>query len=70
MKKGAETRLCSSSMVLVEESAEQVASMHPACLAVAGDTQVGGWIRRSQSERPVRPVPVVVLDVDSEDLLR
>ena len=50
-------------MVFVEESAEQVVSMHPAWLAVADDTQVGGWIRRFQSECPVGTVVVVVGDV-------
>jgi hypothetical protein len=39
-------RSCSSSMVFVEKSAEQVASMHPAWLAVVDDSQIGGWIRR------------------------
>jgi hypothetical protein len=38
-------------MVFVEKSAEQVASMHSAWLAVADDSQVGGWIRQLQSER-------------------
>jgi hypothetical protein len=57
-------------MVFVEESAEQVASMHPSWLAVANDTQVGGSIRRFQSERPVGTVVVVVLDVDAEHLLK
>jgi hypothetical protein len=37
-------------MVFVEKSAEQVGSIHPAWLAVAYDTQVGGWIRRFQSD--------------------
>jgi hypothetical protein len=57
-------------MVFVEKSAEQVASMHSAWLAVADDPQVGGWIRRLQSERPVGTVVVVVGDVDPEHLLR
>jgi hypothetical protein len=57
-------------MVLVEESAEQVASMHPAWLTVADDPQVGGWTRRLQSERPVGTVVVVVGDVDLEHLLK
>ena len=56
-------------MVFVEESAEQVTSMHPAWLAVADDPQVGEWIRRLQSERPVGTVMVVVGDVDPEHLL-
>jgi len=55
-------------MVFVEESAEQVTSMHPAWLAVADDPQVGEWIRRLQSERPVGTVMVVVGDVDPEHL--
>jgi hypothetical protein len=35
-------RSCSSSMVFVDESAEQIASLHPALLAVADDPQTGG----------------------------
>jgi hypothetical protein len=57
-------------MVFMEKSAEQVASIHPAWLAVADDTQVGGWIRRLESERPVGTVVVVVGDVDAEYLLK
>ena len=56
-------------MVFVEEPAEQVTSMHPSWLAVADDPQVGEWIRRLQSERPVGTVMVVVGDVDPEHLL-
>ncbi len=44
--------------------------MHCAWLAVEDDTQVGGWIRRLQSERPVGTVVVVVGDVDPEHLLK
>ena len=43
--------------------------MHPSWLAVADDPQVGEWIRRLQSERPVGTVMVVVGDVDPEHLL-
>jgi hypothetical protein len=43
---------------------------HSTWLAVADDTQVGGWIRRFQSERPVGTVVVVVGDVDAEHLLK
>jgi hypothetical protein len=57
-------------MVFMEKSAEQVASMHSAWLAVADNTQVGGWIRRLQSERPVGTVVVVVGDVAPEHLLK
>jgi hypothetical protein len=56
-------------MVFVEESAEQVTSMHPSWLAVADDPQVGEWIRRLQSERSVGTVVVAVGDVDPEHLL-
>jgi hypothetical protein len=56
-------------MVFVEESAEQVTSMHPSWLAVADDPQVGEWIRRLQSERPVGTVMVVGGDVDPDHLL-
>jgi hypothetical protein len=44
--------------------------MHTTWLAVADDTQAGGWIRRFQSERPVGTVVVVVGDVDAEHLLQ
>jgi hypothetical protein len=63
-------RSCSSSMVFVEESAEYVASMHPAWLAVVDDDEIGGWIRRFQSERSVRTMGVVVGGVDPQDLLQ
>ena len=63
-------RSCSSSMVFVEESAEQVVSMHLAWLAVADDAQIGGWIRRFQSERSVRTMGIVVGGVDPQDLLQ
>jgi hypothetical protein len=57
-------------MVFVEESAEQVTSMHPSWLAVADDPQVGEWIRRLQSECAVGTVAVVMLDVDPQDLVK
>jgi hypothetical protein len=57
-------------MVFVEKSAEQVASMHPGWLAVVDDFQIGGWIRRFQSERPVRTMGIVVGSVDPKDLLQ
>jgi len=47
-------RSCSLSVVLVEEPAEQVASVDPGRLSVAGEGQSDGWIRRLQPERPVR----------------
>jgi hypothetical protein len=63
-------RSCSSSMVFVEKSAEQVGSMHPAWLAVADDIQIGGWMRRFQSECSVRTMGVVVGGVDPQNLLQ
>ncbi len=53
----------------MEEAAEQVSSMHAALAILAVEGQPGGWTWRLQSERPVRTVPVVVLDVDPEYLL-
>jgi hypothetical protein len=54
--------------VLVEQAAGAVASAHTALL-LADDGWIGGRIRWLEPERPVWPVGVVVLDVDSEDLL-
>jgi hypothetical protein len=67
--KGAQTRSCSSP-VLVEQTAEQVTSTHPALPILADDGQPGGWVWRCQPERPVGTVAVVMLDVDPEDLLQ
>jgi hypothetical protein len=53
----------------MEKTAEQVASAHLAWPTVADDPQIGGWIRRLQPERPVRPMRVVVLGIDPQDLL-
>ena len=66
--KGAQTR-SRSSPVLVEQTAEQVTSMHPALPILADDAQPGGWVWRCKPERPVGTVTVVMLDVDPEDLL-
>jgi hypothetical protein len=52
----------------VEQAAEAVASAH-AALLLADDGWIGGWIRWLEPERPVWPVGVAVLDVDSADLL-
>jgi hypothetical protein len=56
-------------VVLAKETAEQVTSAHPARL-VFSDGQPGRWIRRLEPQRPVRTVLVVVLDIDSQDLLQ
>jgi hypothetical protein len=56
--------------VLVEQATEQVSSMHAAISPHIDDGQSGGRVRRLELQRPVRPVPVVMLDVDAEDLLK
>jgi hypothetical protein len=56
--------------VIVEQATEQVSSMHAAVSTLIHDGQSGGWARRLKLQRPVRPMPVVMLDVDSEDLLQ
>jgi hypothetical protein len=56
-------------MVFMEETAEQVAWVDPGWLIGADKGRSGGWIRRLQPERPVRPMGVVVLGVDSKGLL-
>ena len=43
--------------------------MHRARLALTDDGQSGGLVRCLKPERPVWTVLVVVLDVDSKDLL-
>jgi len=67
--KGAQTRSCSSA-VLVEESAEQVASTHGAPVILGADGRPGQRIWWSQPECPVGTVAVVMLDINPEDLLQ
>jgi hypothetical protein len=55
-------------MVLVEQAAEAVSPVHTALISCDGGRS-DPWIRRLQPEGPVGTVGVVVLDVDSEDLL-
>ena len=50
--------------VLMHETTEQVASVDPGRLILAGKGLSDGWIGRLQPERPVRTVGVVVLDID------
>jgi hypothetical protein len=57
-------------LVLVEEPTEQVSSMHAASAILAERGQPGGWTWWLQSKCPVRTVPVVVLEIDPEDLLQ
>ncbi len=42
----------------MQETAEQVASEHPAFLTLTDDGQSGGSVRRLKLERPVWTVPV------------
>ena len=62
-------RSCSSS-VLVKQATKEVASAHPGSPSLADQGQTGGWTRRVQPKRSVWTAPVVVLDVDPEDLLQ
>ena len=62
-------RSCSSS-VLVKQATEEVASLHPGSPSLADQGQTGGWARWFQPKRSVRTMPVVVLDIDPEDLLQ
>jgi hypothetical protein len=50
----------------MEEPAEQVASMNAVVLIPADELDRGGQVRWSQPQRPMRPMPVVVVDVDPE----
>jgi len=64
-------RKCScSSLVLVQETAEQVTSVYPLQPILGEDPEAGGGIRRLQRERPVPAALVVMLDVDAEDLVQ
>jgi hypothetical protein len=62
---GYEIRSCSSS-ILMEEAAEPVASVHQGSVILCAKRQTGRWIWRLQSERPVRPMPVVMIDIDPQ----
>jgi hypothetical protein len=66
--KGAQTRSCSLS-VLMEEAAEQVASVYNALVILVQNGQLGRRVWRLQQQRPVGTVAVVVPDVDAKDLL-
>jgi len=54
----------------VEQATEHVSSMNAALVALVSERQSGGWVRHLELQCPVRPVSVVLLDVDSEDLLQ
>jgi hypothetical protein len=55
-------RSCSSS-VLVQETAEQVASVYPGWRVAADEGHSSGWIRRLKLQRSVGAMSVVVRDV-------
>jgi hypothetical protein len=54
----------------MQETAEQVTSAHLTSFILTDDGQSGGSVRRLKPERPMRTVPVVLLDVDPQDLLQ
>jgi hypothetical protein len=54
----------------MKETAKQVTPTHPASLIPTHDGQPGRSIRRFEPQRPVRTVLVVVLDIDSQNLLQ
>ena len=54
----------------MQETAEQITSEHSAPLTLPNDSQSSGSVRRLKLERPVGTMPVVVLDVDTKDLLQ
>ena len=62
-------RSCSSS-VLVKQAPKEVASVHSGSSILSDVGQPGGWTRRFQPKRPVWTMPVVVLDIDPEDLFQ
>jgi putative transposase len=66
---GTEMRSCSSS-VLVQETAEQVASVYPGWRVAADEGYSSGWIRRLKLQRPAGAMSVVVRDVHLEGPLQ
>ena len=46
----------------MKQAATQIMPAHTAWLILAGDGQLGGWVRRTKAQRPVRAVLVVVLE--------
>jgi hypothetical protein len=66
---GTEMRSCSSS-VLVQETAEQAASVDSGWWMAADEGHSSGWIRRLKLQRPVGAMSVVVRDVHLEGPLQ
>jgi len=54
----------------MQESAKQVTPLYPTPAGFASSIKIGGRSRRSQPERPVRPMHVVVLHVDAQHLVQ
>jgi hypothetical protein len=54
----------------MDETTEQVTSVHASRLILADGGQPSLLERRLQSERPVRSMGVVVLGIDVKDLLK
>jgi hypothetical protein len=60
-------RSCGGSVVLVDEAAKQVAAVD---LARCWTRSLGSWTWRLEIERQVRPLAVVVVDVDAKDVFK
>jgi len=56
--------------VFVEQTAEQIASTNLARLILADNRQPSRSVRCLKPERSMRTMPVVVLDIDPQDLLQ
>jgi hypothetical protein len=61
-------RSCSS-LVLMQQPAEQVTPVHLDWM-ILGDDPWTGWVWGLKPQRPVRAMPVVVLDIDAEDPIK
>ena len=66
---GAQRRSCSWP-VFVEQTAEQIASTNLARLILVDNRQPSRSVRCLKPERSMRTMPVVVLDIDPQDLLQ
>ena len=54
----------------MQEPAKQVTPLYPTPASFASGIRIGGTSRRSQAERPVRPMHVVVLHIDAQHPLQ
>jgi hypothetical protein len=62
-------RSCSSP-VLVNQTAEEITSVHRALPILADDDRFGGCVRCMEAQRPVGAMLGVVLDIDMQDLFQ